>query len=91
MTERELFEKNLEISSEFSRYIVAHPEVGDNLPTDKEIVFLVDSDPELSKSNLELAKKIKKEGSGVVFIHIKTLLPKETSRLVEPRIETTAK
>ena len=91
MTEKELFEKNLEISSEFSKYIVAHPEVSDRLPPDKEIVFLVDSDPELSKSNLELAKRIQKEGSGVVFVHIKTLLPKETSRLVEPRIETTAK
>ena len=89
MTEKELFEKNLEISSEFSRYIVTHPEVGDKLPPGKEIVFIVDSDPELSASNLKLAKKIKREGSGVVFVHIKTLLPKESSRLVEPRIETT--
>ena len=87
MTEKELFEKNLEISSEFSRYITAHTEIGEKLPPDSEIVFLIDSDPELSKYNLKLAEGIKKEGGKVVFVHIKSLLPKEASRLVEPHLE----
>lgn len=91
MTEKELFEKNLELSSEFSRYIIAHPEIGEKLSPDSEILFLVDSDRELTKANMGLAEKIKREGSKVVFIHVKSVLPKDFSRLVEPRIELAAK
>lgn len=91
MSEKELFEKNLEISSEFSRYVIAHPEINQKLPPDSEIVFIVDSDPELTGFNRKLAEKIKQEGGKVVFVHIKTLLPKEASRLVEPKLEFSAK
>jgi hypothetical protein len=89
MTEKELFEKNLELSSEFSRYIIARPEI--KLPPESEIVFLVDSDPELTRANMKLAAKIKKEGGKAVFVHVKTILPKESCRLVEPTIELVAK
>ncbi|MFH1902163.1 MAG: DUF5647 family protein, partial [Candidatus Omnitrophota bacterium] len=84
MTDKELFEKNLELSFEFSRYIIAHPEIGDELPPDSEVVFLVESNPELTQQNLKMAEIIKGEGKRVVFVRIKTILPKETCRLVEP-------
>ena len=88
MTGKEIFDKNLELSTEFSRYVIANPEIGNELSPDSEIVFIVDSDPELSESNLKLANGIKKEGGKVIFVHIRGLLPKEASRLVEPHIET---
>lgn len=91
MTEKELFDKNLELSSEFSRYIISRPEISEKLPPDSEVVFLVDSDSELTKANMELARKIKKEGGRVVFVHVKSVLPKEFCRLVEPTIELAAK
>ena len=91
MTEKELFEKNLELASEFSRYVIAHPEINDKLPPGCELIFLLDSDANLTKHNLKLAEEIEKEGTPVIFIHVKTILPKETSRLVEPRIELTPK
>lgn len=90
MTKKELFNKNLELASEFSRYILANPEVADKLPPGCEIFFIVDSDPELTQYNLELAEKLK-EDQQPVFVHIKTILPKGTSRLVEPKIEFTAR
>ena len=90
MTKKELFDKNLELSSEFSRYILVNPEIADKLPPGSEIFFIVDSDPELTQYNLELAKKLK-EDQQPVFVHIKTILPKETSRLVEPKIEFIAR
>ena len=89
MTEKELFDKNLELASELSRYVLAHPEL--KLPAESEIFFLVDSDPELTQANIKLAKSLKQSGEKVVFIHIKTLLPKETSRLVEPKVEMSAR
>lgn len=91
MTNKELFDKNLELASEFSRYVLANPKVADELPPDSEILFIVDSDPELTQYNLELAKGLKEKGKSVVFVHVKTLLPKEASRLVEPRIELAAR
>ncbi len=87
MTEKELFEKNLELASEFSRYIIAHPELAKQIPPDAEVVFLVESNPELSRRNQELAKQIKADGGSVVFVKIKDILPKEFSRLVEPHLE----
>ena len=90
MSEQEIFGKNLELASELSRYVIAHPEVAAALKPDSEILFLVDSDPELTQYNMRLADKIKSENGKVVFIHIQTILPKESSRLVNPRIELPA-
>lgn len=90
MTEKELFEKNLEISSEFSRYIVANPEVAKRIPRDAEIIFLVESDPELSRCNLKIANKIKESGTSVVFVKIKGVRPLEETRLIEPHLEFAA-
>ena len=90
MSERELFDKNLELASEFSRYVIAHPEIANSIGPDCEVLFLVDSDLELTKYNMGLANKIKSENGKVVFVHIKSLLPKEASRLVNPRVEIPA-
>lgn len=90
MTEKELFEKNLEISSEFSRYIVVHPEVAEKIPRDAEVIFLLESDPELSRQNLKLAKELKKSGTPVVFVKIKSIRPIEETRLIKPHLEFAA-
>ena len=90
MSEREMFDKNLELASELSRYVIAHPEIAAALKPDSEILFLIDSDPELTQYNKQLANKIKEDNGKVVFIHIQTLLPKESSRLVNPRVEIPA-
>ena len=91
MTEKELFDNNNELASEFSRFVIANPKVSKKLPLDSELVFLVDSNPELTKANMGLAKKIRREGGKVVFIHAKSVLPKEFCRLVEPKIELAVK
>ena len=86
MTEKELFEKNLEISSEFSRYIIAHPEVAKQIGN-AEVIFLLESDTELCKANIKLAKKLKEAGESIVFVKIKGIRPVEKSRLIQPHIE----
>jgi len=40
MTNRQLFIKNLEISSEFSRYVLKHPRFADRIPRNAVVVFL---------------------------------------------------
>lgn len=89
MTEQELFEKNLELSTEFSKYLLTHPELESRIPQGAQVVFLIESEPELSQKNLELAKKQHQEGQPIVLVRIKGLRP-ETSRLIEPRLEEAA-
>ena len=89
MTERDYFDKNLELSTEFSKYILTHPEIEQQIPEGAQVVFLLESDPELSRKNQEMAKKQKEEGQSVVFVRIKGLR-QEISRLIEPRLEKAA-
>lgn len=84
MTDRELFEKNLELSTEFSKYVLAHPELESQIPEGAQVVFLVESDPELSRKNLQLAQEQREKGQPVVYIRLKGLLD---SRLIEPSLE----
>lgn len=89
MTERKLFEKNLELSSEFSKYLLDCPELEKQIPEGAQIVFLVESDPELTRRNQELARDYRKNGQPVVFVRVKGVRP-EHSRLIEPRLEKAA-
>lgn len=86
--EKEMIEKNIELSAEFSRYLFEHPEIEGKIPLDAEIILLPEFDEELRKYNLELGRKIENEGCKVVYILIKELRPKLISRI--EKIELTS-
>lgn len=87
MTEKELFEKNLEISNEFSKYILNHPEIEDKIPPDALLVFIVEDNPELSQHNIEMSRRHREPNQPVVFVKIKGIRPIEETRLIEPHLE----
>lgn len=87
MTEQELGEKRITFSFEFSRYLMAHPEVADRLPHDAAVVFLVDDEPVFTESERRLAKRLAAEGQSVVAVHVRGLTPPLESRLIEPQVE----
>jgi hypothetical protein len=87
MTEQELFRKNLELSNEFTKYLIAHPELEKQIPADAQIVFELEDDPDLTKRNLELAKAQRETEQPVIIIKVKGLLPENASRLIEPHLE----
>ena len=89
MTGQKSFEKNLLYSTEFSKYVLEHPEIESKIPEGAQIFFLVDSDPELSRKNLEMAKRQKKKNQSAVFVHVKGLR-EEISRLIQPYLEKIA-
>ena len=80
-TERKLVEKNIELSSEFSRYVFEHPEIEEKLPTDAEIVFIPEYDKELKEYNLSLARDLEAAGTKVIYVRIEKLRPKILSRI----------
>ena len=91
MTEKELFEKNLEINHEFSKYLLNHPEIEDKIPLEALLVFIVEDDPGLSQRNIEMSHSHREPDQPIVFVKIKGIRPAQESHLIEPHVETTLK
>lgn len=69
-----------ELFMEFTRYLITHPDFGEDIPRGAEVILLDRNDP--GYSNYILSKAPKKD---VVFIDVGTLAPIR-SRLRKPRI-----
>lgn len=82
--ESELVKKNLEISFEFSRYVLAHPAVGTKIPDNALIAFHVADDPALTKFNKNLVKRTREPGQPVVTVWIQGLA---STRLIKPTLK----
>ncbi len=80
---RDLAQKNMEISFEFSRYLLAHPELERKIPENAFITFHVVDDPKLTAFNNRLLKRNRSSGQTVVTVHIKGLAP---TRLLDPEV-----
>ncbi len=78
----DLFFRNSELSMEFSKYVLDHPEMDDLLSEDVVIVFLPEFDSELKEFNTKMGEEIEAEGGKVLYIKVKQLSPKTTSRLI---------
>lgn len=79
--EKDMIERNIEISAEFSRYLFEHPEIEDKISMDAEIILLPEFDKELKEFNLALGKELEAEGSKVAYVSIKDIRPKTLSRI----------
>jgi hypothetical protein len=88
--EKEMVERNIELSAEFSRFLFEHPEIEEKLSIDAEVVLLPEFDKELKEFNLELGKNIEKEGGKVIYISIKEIRPKTLSRIEKIELESVA-
>jgi len=86
--EKEMIERNIELSAEFSRYLFDHPETEEKLPVDAEVILLPEFDKELKEFNMELGKNVEKEGGRVVYIVIKEIRPKSLSRIQRIELES---
>ncbi|MEW6103305.1 MAG: DUF5647 family protein [bacterium] len=87
MNKQELFEKNLELTTEFNRYVLEHPELEKRIPKDAIVVILPEYDRELAEENLKIAKARKEKEQPLVFVKVKKLAPVRKSRLVRPKVE----
>ena len=92
MTNDEIFEKNLTLSTEFSLYLLEHPEFAGTLPDKAHIVFLPKDDLDLCQVNLKAASLyVQRDGEDrpLVYVEIERLAPAR-SRLVNPKVATQA-
>jgi len=88
MTDKEFFEKSLEVSTEFDRFILSHEEIAAKLPDNALIIFEIEDDPEFTAKSNQIAAIRKEPGQPIVRIKIKRLLPPLECRLLEPEVIT---
>mgnify|MGYP001593302912 CR=1 FL=1 len=81
--EAALAKKNIEIGLEFSRLLLANPELGEKIPEDAMGLFEVADDPKLTAYNRTLAKRNKDAGQPLVVVRIKGLA---ATRLLRPTV-----
>jgi hypothetical protein len=78
----------MELTSEFARYVVDNPEADAILPAQSYIYFEIADEPEFNRYSRELAdKQLREEGLPLVCVRIKGLKPRQGSRLIDPMIE----
>jgi hypothetical protein len=78
----------MELTSEFARYVVDNPEADAILPALSYIYFEVADEPEFNGYSRALAEKqLREEGLPLVCVRIKGLKPRQGSRLIDPIIE----
>ncbi len=90
MDEKEIFRRNLGLSTELDKYLLDHPDFAECIPRNALVVILPEWDPELREINLRLAEEQREPGQPVVYIRVEALLPSR-SRLVNPRVEVAVK
>lgn len=88
LTEREVVTRNLELATEFSRYLIEHPAFAEKLPQNAEIFFMPSDDPLLCKANARLVEMEKRQGRvrSIVVIRFAKLAPSK-SRMIQPRVD----
>ena len=87
MTDKEFFDKTLTLSFEFSRYVMTHPEIEEQIPKGALVVLVLEDEPQYNERAMELAQSKREANQPVVIVRIQKLLPPTESRLVNPRLE----
>ena len=72
----QFFARNSELSIEFSKYVLEHPEMDDLLTEETIIVFLPEFDVELRDFNLKMAKEIESDGGKPLYVKVKQMAQK---------------
>ncbi len=80
--------RNLDLSTEFSRYLFEHPELEANLAPDAEIVLLPEFDAKLKKYNEDIGRRMEANGEHVVYIKVGRLRSRALSRLEDVAMAT---
>ena len=86
MNEKEMVKKNIELSTEFSRYLFDHTDLEEEIPPDAEVILLPEFDIELKDFNLELGKKLEESGYTLIYKKILRIGPSKTKGNVDAEL-----
>jgi len=87
MTEREFWRLQRTLAFEFSKYVLAHPEIDADIPEGAQVVFLLHGDEHFNTLSRRHAAPQHEKGQPIVFVRVKGLRPPLESRLISPELE----
>lgn len=79
MTKEEVIKKNLDLHSEWMKYIFENPEVVDRIPKGAVLVILPEDDKELYAENFKILEQHKAKGIPVFVVTMKMPKPQISS------------
>jgi len=80
--EHDFFSMNAELSSEFSKYVLGHPEIDEIFGEDAFVIFLPEFSLSLKEYNLKIAKELSEEGKKVIYVKVQKMKSTPASRLI---------
>ena len=82
MMDPEVFaHRQMELTTEFAKYLVDHPEVDETLPEDSYVYFEIEDEPVFNEYSRQLAERRQRErGVAPVCVRTKGLAPPQGSR-----------
>jgi hypothetical protein len=81
---KDFWELQREIIFEWSRYVLSHPDILDDVPNNARIVFMLDDNPAFTSWSLKMNEAKRESDQPIIYVRVKKFLP---SRLVEPHLE----
>ncbi|HCG77414.1 MAG: hypothetical protein COS11_02225 [bacterium (Candidatus Ratteibacteria) CG01_land_8_20_14_3_00_40_19] len=87
MKESDFWELQRSIGFEFSKYVLSHPEIDEQIPDNALVVFNLEENPEFNEWAIRIANSRREPNQPVVILKAQKLLPPFESRLVNPRVE----
>lgn len=87
----QFFAKNSNLSIEFSKYVLEHPEIDELLTDDTTVIFLPEFDTDVRDFNLKIAKEIESQGGRLLYVRVKGMMEKIPTRLVGVEINAADK
>jgi hypothetical protein len=79
--------RQMELTTEFAKYVIENPDVDETLPEDSYIYFEIEGEPEFNQYSRQLAERRERDdGVVAVCVRVKGLAPPQGSRLIDPQV-----
>ncbi|OGH61252.1 MAG: hypothetical protein A3G34_03495 [Candidatus Lindowbacteria bacterium RIFCSPLOWO2_12_FULL_62_27] len=82
-----LWELQRVLSTEFSKYVLAHPELDVQIPDGAQIVFHMEDNPEFNRWARKVAHSQMAKNQPMIVIKVAGLSPVPPSRLINPQVD----
>lgn len=75
------------LSAEFSKYVLSHPDVDEQIPDGSQIVFNLSDNPEFNKWAIRIARSQQEIKQPIVTVIVKEMIPYPVSRIINPELK----
>src|SRR5438046_1105434 len=84
--EKYFWELQRTLSAEFSKYVLAHPEMDEQIPNNAQLIFQIKGKADFNEWNERISLAQREAGQPVIKVAIDDLAPPLHSRLINPHL-----